>query len=177
MALRFPNDYRRVEQWLVFSKFWWLYDASHQTPMAIVRRVKPVLEGKHKPLYFKNSDVGDHVVIYNTKWLAFRGEGWRERYYYHHTGYPKGMSFTPAWMLHEKDSTEIVRKVIYASMSKNIHRRSNMTRLHLYPELKDVPSKIMENIAGQLKQYMPVAKGLQDYSQNEIENFPKIWDM
>lgn len=52
-------------------------------------------------------DSGDHVVVMNSKNIAFPGEEWRRRVYFHHTGYSGGASWTPAWELHSKDPTMV----------------------------------------------------------------------
>ena len=52
-------------------------------------------------------DCGDHVVVINSKEVALRGDEWKKRVYFHHTGYPKGASWTLAWQLHEKDPTMV----------------------------------------------------------------------
>lgn len=52
-------------------------------------------------------DCGDHVVVINSKQIAFPGEEWRRRVYFHHTGYSRGASWTPAWILHDKDPTMV----------------------------------------------------------------------
>lgn len=43
----------------------------------------------------------------NSKKISFPGEEWRRRVYFHHTGYSRGASWTPAWELHEKDPTMV----------------------------------------------------------------------
>lgn len=58
-------------------------------------------------LHFFLVDCGDHVVVINSKQIAFPGDEWRRRAYFHHTGYSGGASWTPAWELHEKDSTMV----------------------------------------------------------------------
>lgn len=56
-------------------------------------------------VFFFSADCGDHVVVINSKEIAMRGDEWRKRAYYHHTGYPGGASYTLAWELHDKDPT------------------------------------------------------------------------
>jgi len=58
-------------------------------------------------LIFFLVDCGDHVVVINSKQIAFPGDEWRRRVYFHHTGYSGGASWTPAWELHDKDPTMV----------------------------------------------------------------------
>lgn len=52
-------------------------------------------------------DCGDQLVIINSKEIALRGDEWKKRAYFHHTGYPGGASWTLAWELHQKDPTMV----------------------------------------------------------------------
>lgn len=54
-----------------------------------------------------SDDCGDHVVVINSREVALRGDEWKKRVYFHHTGYPKGASWTLAWQVHEKDPTMV----------------------------------------------------------------------
>lgn len=58
-------------------------------------------------------DCGDHVVIINSKKIAFPGEEWRRRAYFHHTGYSGGATWTPAWELHDRDPTMVYYVISY----------------------------------------------------------------
>lgn len=55
--------------------------------------------------FFLLVDCGDHVVVINSKKVAFPGDEWRRRVYFHHTGYQGGATWTPAWELHGRDPT------------------------------------------------------------------------
>ena len=57
-------------------------------------------------------DTGDQVVIINTRDIALRGDDWKYNIYFHHTGYAKGASYTPAWEMHKKNP-------IYVSIKYN----------------------------------------------------------
>jgi len=47
------------------------------------------------------------VVVINSKDIALPGDEWRQRVYFHHTGYPGGATWTLAWELHDKDPTMV----------------------------------------------------------------------
>lgn len=50
-----------------------------------------------------------------------------------------------------------------------------MERLHLFPDA-DIPEEIKANLSGQIRQLRPVPKTLDEYSPEEIKNFPKVFD-
>ena len=71
--------------------------------------------------------------------------------------------------------SQILRKAIYSSITSNLTRRTCMERLHIYPG-SEIPENIKSNINGQIRPLRPVPKPLQQYSQQEIDLFPKIFD-
>jgi len=50
-----------------------------------------------------------------------------------------------------------------------------MTRLHIFPG-SEIPDDIKSNISGQIKPLKLVPKPLQEYSQEEIDSYPKVFD-
>ncbi|XP_002731608.1 large ribosomal subunit protein uL13m-like [Saccoglossus kowalevskii] len=165
---------RAAQQWGTFARVWYLLDASQQPPGRIAALVSPLLQGKHKPIYHPLSDIGDHVVIYNTREVAFSGDKWNTKLYHHHTGYPKGFSSTKAKDVHLLDPTKVVHKAIYGMLPKVLLRRTMMERLHLYPDNK-IPEDILANISEQITPPRIIPRKLTEYSQEELDNFPKLW--
>lgn len=166
---------KRVQQWATFARMWHVFDAKWQDPFHSAKMLSVYLSGKNKPIYHPLNDCGDHVVIINCRDIAMRGNEWQKRVYFHHTGFPGGASWTMAWELHEKDPTMIMKKAIYSSLDKNLTRRTLMERLHLFPDA-DIPEEIKANLSGQIRQLRPVPKTLDEYSPEEIKNFPKVFD-
>lgn len=70
--------------------------------------------GMHKPIYHPMNDCGDVVVCINSRDIALRGDDWRQRAYFHHTGYPGGATWTLAWEVHNKDPTMVSSKSVQA---------------------------------------------------------------
>jgi len=166
---------KRVQQWASFARMWYIYDAKWQDPFHSAKLLSLYLTGQHKPIYHPLNDCGDQLVIINSKEIALRGDEWKKRAYFHHTGYPGGASWTLAWELHQKDPTMIMRKAIYSSIKNNLTRRTVMERLHIFPG-SEIPDDIRGNISGQIKPLKPVPKPLQEYSQEEIDSYPKVFD-
>ena len=52
-----------------------------------------------------------------------------------------------------------------------------MARLHIYPDgLETVPEDILQNVSHTVEQPKLVPKRLQEYSAEEVKEFPKLWD-
>ncbi|KAM9304657.1 large ribosomal subunit protein uL13m isoform 3-T3 [Morus bassanus] len=96
---------KAAQQWATFARAWYLLDAKMQPPGKIAAATVIRLEGRHKPIYHALSDCGDHVVIINTRHIAFSGNKWEQKVYSSHTGYPGGFKQVTATQLHLKDPT------------------------------------------------------------------------
>jgi hypothetical protein len=68
-----------------------------------------------------------------------------------------------------------MKKAVYKAMDNNLIRRTNMERLHIFPG-SQIPEDIKRNISGQIRPIMPVPKRLTEYSKEDVDNFPKIFD-
>ncbi|CAH1108668.1 unnamed protein product [Psylliodes chrysocephalus] len=167
---------KRVQQWATFARIWHLYDAAWQNPFYSAELLKKYLMGAHKPIYHPMNDCGDHVIVINSSDIALPGDEWKKRVYFHHTGYPGGASWTLAWELHKKDPTLVLKKAVYNSMDGNLQRRYTMERLHIFPDA-NVPSNLLSNISNQIKQLRPKPKRLDEYTEKEIQEFPKLIDL
>ncbi|XP_041359113.1 39S ribosomal protein L13, mitochondrial-like isoform X2 [Gigantopelta aegis] len=165
----------RVLQWATFARTWWIFDAKHQCPIKSSRKIAHYLQGFHKPVYHPLSDIGDHVVVFNSKHIAMKGEYWRTWKYFHHTGYPRGASWTSAWRMHDMDQTKIITKHVYSTLPGTLLRRTMMRRLHVFPD-ENIPEEILRNVTDQIHQVQPIPRRLDEYTSEEIENFPQLFD-
>ncbi|XP_022912964.2 large ribosomal subunit protein uL13m [Onthophagus taurus] len=169
------NALKRTQQWATFARIWHIYDASWQNPFQSATLLKKYLMGLYKPIYHPMNDCGDHVIVINSANIALPGDEWKKRVYFHHTGYPRGASWTLAWELHNKDPTMVLKKAIYNSMDGNLQRRYTMQRLHIFPDA-NVPPEMLENVSNQIRQIRGVPKRLDHYAEEEVKAFPKIID-
>ncbi|XP_029359233.1 large ribosomal subunit protein uL13m [Echeneis naucrates] len=165
---------RSAQQWATFARSWFLIDARMQPPGKIASMCSVRLQGKHKPIYHALSDCGDHVVVINSKQIAFSGNKWEQKVYSSHTGYPGGFKQVTAAQLHHKDPKAIVRLAVYGMLPKNLHRRTMMQRLHIFPD-DELPEDIRANLTEELPQPREVPRKLSEYTQEEIDAFPWLW--
>ena len=90
------------------------------------------------------------------------------------TYYPGGFKQVTAAQLHRKDPVAIVKLAIYGMLPKSLHRRTLMQRLHLFPD-EDIPEDILKNLTEELPQPRKVPRCLDEYTQEELEAFPRVW--
>ncbi|XP_036686271.1 39S ribosomal protein L13, mitochondrial isoform X2 [Balaenoptera musculus] len=136
---------RAPQQWATFARVWYLLDGKMQPPGKLAALASVKLQGLHKPMYHQLSDCGDHVVIMNTRHIAFSGNKWEQKVYSSHTGYPGGFRQVTAAQLHQKDP------------------------------VADMPEDILKNLVEELPQPRKVPRRLDEYTQEEIEAFPRVW--
>lgn len=166
---------RRVKHWCTFARTWWIYDAKWQDPFDSGMLIARYLTGKHKPIWHSDTECGDHVVVINGSQVALPNEEWKWRYFYHNTQWRGGQNWAAAWDLHLKDPTFVLERAIYRHCGKQDARLTAFSRLTLLKG-SDIPPDIKERISAQIRQTRPVPRKLQDISQKELAEFPKLFD-
>lgn len=89
-----------------------------------------LLRGKHRPSYVPYKDDGDVVFVENISEIKVTGRKFKEKVYYHHTGWPGGFkSQTMEEMVQKKGFQEVLRKAVFGMLPKNKLRDRQMKRL------------------------------------------------
>ena len=73
---------------------WYVVDAEGVVLGRLASQVANVLRGKHKPIYTPHVDTGDYVIIVNADKAVLTGKKLDQKIYYHHSGFPGGLSET-----------------------------------------------------------------------------------
>mgnify|MGYP001556061135 CR=1 FL=1 len=111
---------------------WFVVDAEGKTLGRLSTEIAKVLQGKHKPIYTRNTDTGDYVVVVNAEKVKLTGKKLTDKYYYHHTGYPGGIKANNVETLLEKDPTALISKAVKGMMPKNQLNRDALRKLKVY---------------------------------------------
>lgn len=118
-----PTDVIRV---------WYLIDAS-SAPLGRISTVAAgLLLGKGKPQFTKHIDVGDYVIITNTKNLVVTGNKMTTKKYYHHSGFPGGLRERSLEEQMERDPTKVILHAIRGMLPDNKLRADRLNRLKIY---------------------------------------------
>lgn len=114
------------------TRAWHVIDAS-EAPLGRVATVAAsLLLGKGKPQFTSHIDCGDFVVIINTDKLVATGNKLEDKKYYHHSGYPGGLTETQLKDVITKDSTKAVYAAVRGMLPVNKLRDGRLARLKLY---------------------------------------------
>jgi large subunit ribosomal protein L13 len=70
---------------------WHIIDATDQILGKLAAEAAKLLMGKHKPMFTRNLDTGDNVVVINASKVKFTGNKAEQKLYYRHSGYPGGL--------------------------------------------------------------------------------------
>ena len=168
-----PFQARASRSFLSNARLWYLLDARDQINGRLAAYIASILQGKTKPIYHPCSDLGDHIVVINARHIAMMGERqWETKMYRHHTGYPGGLRELNAREVYQKDPCQILWRAVRGMMPKTRSRNRNMKRLYLFP---DEEHPFADNIYAKLKPPATMPRRLDEYTIQEIENYPKLF--
>jgi len=125
----------RTEDFQTGGKFepaWLLIDAKDQTLGRLASQIAMILRGKHKPTFTPHVDTGDFVVVVNAEQVKLTGKKLKDKYYFHHTGYPGGVKQVQAEKLLAHKPTEVLRLAVKRMLPKNALNRAILGKLKLY---------------------------------------------
>lgn len=111
---------------------WYVVDATGQTLGRLASRVAAVLEGKHKPAYMPNLDIGDHVIVVNAARIAVSGDKRESKIYHRHSGYPGGLRAESLGHLLERRPEEVVRRAVRGMLAHNRLGAQQLRHLRIY---------------------------------------------
>lgn len=115
------------------EKDWFLVDAENKILGRLASKIASILKGKTKPIFTPYLDTGDFVVVINAQKIKLTGKKFKDKIYYHYSGYPGGMkSKTPKDLL-QKKSEEVIRKAVWGMLPKNSLGRQMLRKLKVYP--------------------------------------------
>lgn len=111
---------------------WHVIDASGKILGRLATQVAGLLMGKHKPIFSRNLDSGDFVVITNADKVRVTGKKTKQKLYYRHSGYPGGLKSISLEKLLETNPTRVIENAVKGMLPHNRLRASMMKRLRVY---------------------------------------------
>jgi len=111
---------------------WHLIDASDQVLGRVATRIAGLLMGKHKPLFSRNMDVGDFVVVVNADKIRVTGNKAKQKLYHRHSGYPGGLKSVSLEKMMATKPTRVIEHAVKGMLPKNRLEAGMMKRLRVY---------------------------------------------
>ena len=111
---------------------WHVIDATDQVLGRLATRVARLLMGKHKPVFSRNLDVGDYVVIINADKVRVTGDKAKQKVYYRHSGYPGGLKSITYDKLMQTNPTRVIEHAVKGMLPHTRLGASIMKKLKVY---------------------------------------------
>ena len=121
-----------VEQGAIYAPEWLLVDANDKPLGRVASQVASLLRGKHKPIFTPHVDTGDFVVVINADKVKLTGAKLKDKYYYHHTGYPGGLKAVRAEKMFTEKPEEVFRLAVKRMLPRNALNRKGLFKLKVY---------------------------------------------
>ena len=111
---------------------WHVIDATDQVLGRLATQVARLLMGKHKPIFSRNLDVGDYVVIINADKVRVTGNKAKQKVYYRHSGYPGGLKSITYDKLMQANPTRVIEHAVKGMLPHTRLGASIMKKLKVY---------------------------------------------
>jgi large subunit ribosomal protein L13 len=111
---------------------WFLVDAEGQVLGRLATRIATILRGKHKPIFARHLDVGDHVVVVNAEKIHLTGRKRQDKVYRWHTGYIGGLREVRADTMLRTHPERVIEWAVQGMLPKNRLGRAMAKKLKVY---------------------------------------------
>jgi large subunit ribosomal protein L13 len=111
---------------------WHTIDAKDKVLGKLAADAANLLMGKQKPLFARNADVGDFVVVTNAAKIQVTGAKTTQKMYYSHSGYPGGLKTVSMEKLMETFPERVIEHAVKGMLPKNHLNAKMMKRLRVY---------------------------------------------
>ena len=111
---------------------WHVIDASDKVLGRLSTQVANLLMGKHKPIFSRNLDTGDFVVIINADKVRVTGNKAKQKLYYRHSGYPGGLKSVTLEKMMQTHPTRVIEHAVKGMLPHNRLGAKMMKKLKVY---------------------------------------------
>ena len=114
------------------KKQWHVIDASDKILGRLAVRVAILLMGKHKPIFSRNLDTGDFVVVINADKVRVTGNKLKQKLYYRHSGYPGGLKSTSLEKMMQTNPARVIEYAVKGMLPHNRLGARMIRKLRVY---------------------------------------------
>ncbi len=111
---------------------WHVIDADDKILGKLATQAASWLMGKHKPMYTRNLDTGDFVVVLNAGKVRVTGNKLKQKLYYRHSGYPGGLKSISLEKLIQTHPTRAIEYAVKGMLPHNRLGASMFKKLKVY---------------------------------------------
>ena len=114
------------------TREWLVIDAEGLVLGRVATVAASLLRGKHRVFFAPHVDTGDYVIIVNADKVVLTANKAAQKFAYHHSGYPGGLSATSWQTLMDNDPEKLVFDAVKGMVPKNRLGRAQMGKLFVY---------------------------------------------
>ena len=111
---------------------WYVIDASGEVLGKLATQAASLLMGKRKPIFSRNLDTGDFVVVINAEKVRVTGNKAKQKLYYRHSGYPGGLKSINLEKMLQTNPTRVIEHAVKGMLPHNRLGASMMKKLRVY---------------------------------------------
>ena len=111
---------------------WHVIDASGKVLGRLATRIAILLMGKHKPIFSRNLDTGDFVIIINADKVRVTGNKAKQKVYYRHSGYPGGLKSINLEKMMQTHPTRVIEHAVKGMLPHNRLGARMFKKLRVY---------------------------------------------
>lgn len=114
------------------NRAWYIIDAKDKILGRLSSVIARYLIGKHKVEYSPDIDVGDYIIVLNSKKVHISGQKFENKIYYKHTGYIGGIKSSTFRQMVSVHPERVVEIAVRGMLPKNSLGRMMYRRLRVY---------------------------------------------
>lgn len=114
------------------TRKWYIVDVADQVLGRAATKIATLLMGKNKPSFIPNMDMGDYVIVINSKKIKVTGNKKTSKIYQTYSGFPGGQTNVPFDKMLERKPNYIIRHAVKSMLPKNKIGKRQITRLYIY---------------------------------------------
>ncbi len=111
---------------------WHVIDASGKILGRLAVQVANLLMGKHKPMFSRNLDTGDFVVVINADKIRVTDDKAKQKTYYRHSGYPGGLKSISLEKMMQTNPTRVIEHAVKGMLPHNRLGAKMIKKLRVY---------------------------------------------
>jgi len=111
---------------------WHILDASDKILGRMATQVATLLIGKHKPIFCRNLDTGDFVVVINAAKIRVTGNKVKQKLYHRHSGYPGGLKSITLERMMQTNPARVIEHAVKGMLPHTRLGANMMKRLKVY---------------------------------------------
>ena len=132
------------------ARGWYVIDAADKVVGRLASFIAHRLRGKHKPEFSPFMDVGDYIIVINAEKVKITGAKYKDKIYYHHSGYTGGIKSISFDKLLQKSPEDVLKIAVKGMLPKGPLGRKIFSKLKVYaggqyPHIAQKP-QIIESI-------------------------------